>query len=332
VKSSPGLSVATDVQYEVQYNDPLSSQLDLECVHTQHELFKFVEAHPNKKKKTSESWPEGAFSKNAIVYCKDGQRLGGSSELFQGTGCVTGVALDWDGTVVYYEIQMRFSGFSEADVSGKYYFKSNCVSLEPFSASAPAPAPAPAHAPAFVPAAAPAPAPAPAPASAPAFVPAAAAAPVHVCDCYTKCKGICINAPVEGPRKRMKKLNPPVFLPQCESVTPLQGPGRLNTVSNTHTSHTLHAHFTHTSHTHVTHTSHTLHKHFTHLSHAHYTLDCDFTIFSGKVRKKSGKNNRGMKLSTTKKFQPSYFLTFTQKCYSEVITMPELLRKYKNFR
>ena len=30
--------------------------------------------------------------------------------------------------------------------------------------------------------------------------------------------------------------------------------------------------------------------------------------------------------------QASHFLTFTQKCYNEVITRPELLRKYKNFR
>jgi hypothetical protein len=30
--------------------------------------------------------------------------------------------------------------------------------------------------------------------------------------------------------------------------------------------------------------------------------------------------------------QESHFLTFTQKCYNEVITRPELLRKYPNFR
>jgi len=40
--------------------------------------------------------------------------------------------------------------------------------------------------------------------SAPTLAPAAAA-PVHVCDCYTKCQGTCVNAPIEGPRKRGKK-------------------------------------------------------------------------------------------------------------------------------
>jgi hypothetical protein len=38
----------------------------------------------------------------------------------------------------------------------------------------------------------------------------AAAAPVHVCDCYTKCKGICVNTPIAGPRKRVKKEEPPL--------------------------------------------------------------------------------------------------------------------------
>ena len=62
--------------------------------------------------------------------------------------------------------------------------------------------------------------------SAPTLAPAAAA-PVHVCDCYTKCQGTCVNAPIEGPRKRGKKEEPLSFsLSVCVCVTSIQAPGR----------------------------------------------------------------------------------------------------------
>jgi pyruvate/2-oxoglutarate dehydrogenase complex dihydrolipoamide acyltransferase (E2) component len=48
--------------------------------------------------------------------------------------------------------------------------------------------------------------------------PHSAAAAASGCDCYTKCKGICVNAPVTGSRKRVKKEEPPLFLPQCAWV------------------------------------------------------------------------------------------------------------------
>jgi hypothetical protein len=46
-------------------------------------------------------------------------------------------------------------------------------------------------------------------ASASALAPAAPA-PLHVCGCYTTCQGICVNAPIAGPRKRFKKEVPPL--------------------------------------------------------------------------------------------------------------------------
>ncbi len=108
--------------------------------------------------------------------------------------------------------------------------------------------------------------------SAPTLAPAAAA-PLHVCNCYTKCQGICVNAPIEGPRKRLKKEEPPLFLPLsvrvCDTTT---GPWTARHCEQharfTHTSRTLHIHFTHTSHTlHTlfTRTSRTRHTHITRL-------------------------------------------------------------------
>jgi hypothetical protein len=205
---------ANDFKYEVQYHDSLSSDVDLECVHSQHEMCEFIEAHPKRKRKNnSQSWPKESLSKSAVVYCKDGKPLGGTDgELKSGTGAVTGVALDWHGAPLYYEIQMRFSGFSACDPTGKYYFESKCVSLNPWPVDSDdvvaerfrkSNTAAPASEKRLLPEQTSTPA---------AHTPAAAAS--NVCNCYTKCKGICVNAPPTGPRKRAKK-EAPLFFHQC---------------------------------------------------------------------------------------------------------------------